>query len=320
MDLAGRRVGQRRYTDIDNVGFVLRSVYKYDRALLGLAALNAVFSSITHFVPILMPKLVNDQLTTGGAPGTVLAIVAVFSAALCVSASIAQTAGNWLSHRFIVVRLRLIAESGYKFMTMDFQNLEDRKVLDMAQRGDRACNNNADGVEGVMHRLLSSSSRVIVLTGATAVITLLHPLLLLAIAALIAINYSVSTRARRLDKAINVGLAKVWRRVNHISGVMSNFDYGKDIRLFGMKDFLLARYGDEQQRLNDGNRRLERVWLHQRQGDEWGWSAWSLEHSPRGLRPGRKCWSAFRSNWRSTASGWRATGNGGTRRRKVRWR
>ena len=21
-----------------------------------------------------------------------------------------------------------------------------------------------------------------------------------------------------------------------------------------------------------------RVWLHQRQGDEWGWSAWSLEH------------------------------------------
>ncbi|NLN26584.1 MAG: hypothetical protein GX161_00020, partial [Firmicutes bacterium] len=66
-------------------------------------------------------------------------------------------------HRFIVVRLRLIAESGYKFMTMDFQNLEDRKVLDMAQRGDRACTNNADGVEGVMHRLLSSSSRVIVL-------------------------------------------------------------------------------------------------------------------------------------------------------------
>lgn len=49
--------------------------------------------------------------------------------------------------RFIVVRLRLIAESGRKFISMDFEHLEDPTVLDLSQKGDRACDNNADGVE-----------------------------------------------------------------------------------------------------------------------------------------------------------------------------
>ena len=146
---------KRKYSDMDNVAFVIDAVSRHDRALLGLAAVNALSSSVSGFVPVFMPKLVIDQLTQGGAPSTVLAIITLLSIVLFVSTGIDQTSRNWLNNRFIVVRLRMIAESGIKFMTMDFQNLEDPKVLDLSQKGDRACNNNSDGIEGVMHRLLS---------------------------------------------------------------------------------------------------------------------------------------------------------------------
>ncbi len=60
-------------------------------------------------------------------------------------------------------------------MTMDFQNLEDPEVLDISKRGDRACNNNQNGVEGVMRRLLSILGRLVVLAGCSAIIAMLHP-------------------------------------------------------------------------------------------------------------------------------------------------
>jgi len=252
---------KRKYSDMDNVAFVIDAVSRHDRALLGLAAVNALSSSVSGFVPVFMPKLVIDQLTQGGAPSTVLAIITLLSIVLFVSTGIDQTSRNWLNNRFIVVRLRMIAESGIKFMTMDFQNLEDPKVLDLSQKGDRACNNNSDGIEGVMHRLLSLFGGFVVLAGTSTVITMLHPLLLVAIVLLLVINFCASSSARRLDKKIDDDLAKVRRRSNYISRIMSDFAYGKDIRLFGMRDFLLSRYGIEQEQLMEGNRKIERVWF-----------------------------------------------------------
>jgi ABC-type multidrug transport system fused ATPase/permease subunit len=251
----------RKYGTASNIAFVIRSVREYDRSLLALALVNAVFTALGRFVPVLMPKYVIDQLTGGGTPAMVLIIVVVFGIAMLLAEGIGRTSGNSVANRFIVVRLRLIARSGQKFMTTDYQNLENPAVLDLSKKGDRACNNNRDGVEGVMHRLLSLCSRALVLAGAGAVITLLHPLMLLIIAVLLAVDFVVSTRTRRLDKQVNDTLAPVQRKLDYMANVMSDFAYGKDIRLCAMSLFLLARYRAEQQQLLAGHTRIQRMWL-----------------------------------------------------------
>ena len=251
----------RRYSALSNAAFVVSSIQEYDKALLAVACLHAVFSAAMRFVPILLPKYVIDAVSQGAAPGAVLRVALGFGLVLLIAESAGKVAHNHLQNRFIVVRLRLIARSGRKFMSADYEHLEDPEVLDLARRGDRACDNNANGVEGVMHRLLSIFGRAIVLAGSGAIIATLHPLMLAVIAGLLAVNFAVSSRARKADKAINDSLATTHRRLGYITGTMSDFAYGKEIRLFGMKRFLLSKYGEEQSRVLDGETAIQRIWL-----------------------------------------------------------
>ena len=261
MDTSPKEPPRPAYTLASTVGFVIGAVREYDRPLLLLAAMNALFSAVNQFVPVLLPKFVIGEIVAHANPAAMIDVVVGFGAVLLASQSIERTTGQSLFNRFITVRLRLIARSGRKFMTTDFQNLEDPAILDLSQRGDRACSNNADGVEGVMHRLLSLFSGGIVLAGSIAIIATLQPLLLAAFGTLLGANFLVTTRARRLDKLANDGLAKVRRRLDYLAGVMRDFTYGKDTRLLGMKRFLLPRYSEEQHRLLDGEVTIRRIWL-----------------------------------------------------------
>lgn len=252
---------RRKYTHASNVAFVIDSIRQFDKPLLNLAVISAVFSAIGQFVPVFMPKSIIDQLTEGGTPGNIIMLVVVFSVIMLISECINKVVGNMLSSRFITVRLRLIARSGKKFMTTDFQNLENPAVLDLSRKGDRACDNNQDGIEGVMHRLLWLFSRVIVLIASSAIITMIHPVLLLIIATLLAFNFIITTRTKKLDKQANDALTKTQRKLQYMTNTMSDFSYGKDVRLFSMKKFLMPRYKDEQQHIFNGRMKIQQIWL-----------------------------------------------------------
>lgn len=139
-----------KYSVLSNVIYILDGIREYDKWLLLFVLVNVIFASFGQFVPVIMPKLIIDQLTNGGSAKTVIILSVAFGAAMFLANGIANTSESSISTRFISVRLKFIARSGKKFMTTDFQNLENPKVLDMSQKGDRACNNNADGIEGIM--------------------------------------------------------------------------------------------------------------------------------------------------------------------------
>lgn len=112
-----------------------------------------------------------------------------------------------------------------------------------------------------MHRLLWLFSRVIVLIASSAIITMIHPVLLLIIATLLAFNFIITTRTKKLDKQANDALTKTQRKLQYMTNTMSDFSYGKDVRLFSMKNFLMPRYKDEQQHIFNGRMKIQQRWL-----------------------------------------------------------
>ncbi|NLG85568.1 MAG: ABC transporter ATP-binding protein [Firmicutes bacterium] len=56
-------------------------------------------------------------------------------------------------------------------------------------------------------------------------------------------------------------MAKVRRKLDYIKGVMADFSYAKEIRLFGMKDFIAARYVREQKECFEGSMKIQAIWL-----------------------------------------------------------
>lgn len=275
-----------RYSAGNTVMFIVRSIWEYDRWLLAIAPVLAITRAAERFVPMLMPKYVIDQVTAHGDPIIVIAIVAVSGLVLAITQSVSTIASNNLSARFTFVRLCLIARSGKKFMTTDFQNLEDPAVLDLAHKGDWACVNNNEGLEGVMRSLMSLLERTIVLAGSTAVIVTLHPLMLLLMGFLFGTRFILSSRARILAKQENDSLTTTRRKSNYLSNVMQDFAFGKDIRLFGMKNLLVSKFRQENNQLFAGRCKILTIWLRHNGVQSviaavqelitYGWLCWSV--------------------------------------------
>lgn len=249
-----------RYSVRSNVKYVLAGITEYDRWLLPLVGVNVVFAALGQMVPVVMPKLIIDQLTGAGTPRDIALLSAIFGLLLLIANGVTTASEISIQFRFINVRLKFIARSGQKFMTMDFQNLEDPKVLDISQKGDRACNDNQNGIEGVMHRTQAVASKVLTLLSTGVVISFLNPLILLLLIGLLVINFVVSSNTRKKDKAENDLLAPVWRRLGYLNSIMSDFSFAKDIRLFSVQDMLKNRYTAEQKNRFAGQDKIWKLW------------------------------------------------------------
>ncbi len=250
-----------KYGLLGNLLFVMRGIREFDWKLFLWVGLNDVFSALGQMVPLIFPKLIIDKLTNGGGARQVVLLALSFGAAMFVTSGVTNLTNNIISIRMISARLRFIAKSGYKFMTMDFQNLENPDILDLSQKGDRAYNDNNSGVEGVMHRLQSSLGHILTLAGTATVLSIMGTEILLVVLAVLSINFVISGIARKKDKAENDKLAPFWRKLNYLTYTVSDFAYAKDIRLFGMKGFILGRYGDEQKSVFKGFMKIQKMWL-----------------------------------------------------------
>lgn len=165
------------------------------------------------------------------------------------------TAENKTWYRFIKIRMHMILERIDKALHMNYQLLEQPEVLDIHQRATSATGGNNYGVEGMM-RLMSTLGRNLFTVIVTSVaVVVLDWRLIFALVVITVVQYLYFLRIIKLDKI------KYWnvrtpvnREVNYMERVTQDFDYAKDIRLFHMKDFLLAKQKfiyAKQEKLND---------------------------------------------------------------------
>ncbi|NLG85569.1 MAG: hypothetical protein GX493_13445 [Firmicutes bacterium] len=78
----------------NNTLFILKSIKEYDRHLLGLVTVNALFSALGQFVPVFAPKCIIDELRGGGSIRSVIIIVIISGFVAFVSDSISKTSAK----------------------------------------------------------------------------------------------------------------------------------------------------------------------------------------------------------------------------------
>jgi ATP-binding cassette subfamily C protein len=241
-----------RYSLAENFMWMLRCIREFDPRLFAWIAMNAVSTALGHMVPIVMPKLIIDELTGGGRIERVVTLAVLFGAALFITNGITGISYGFgtipsgsMSIRFIALRIRFHARQNLKNMTLDYQKLEDPETLDMAQRAERAMNGNYEGVEGMSRLVLTMFRSLLTLIGTVSVVVVMGYWLLLVTLGVLIVNYAVSNRARIRDKQIADALAPTNRQIEYMERMSGDFKYGKDIRIYSLKDFILTRLNKE---------------------------------------------------------------------------
>lgn len=235
-----------RYGLVKNTAYMIGKLWQYGRFTVVLMILGAFSQSIMKYLWSYIGKYVIDivqmqaempEKDTSMLVSFLLVMTAAEFAFIGTNTVVNNRIGMW----FLRVHTRMITERIDKVLSMNYQTLEQPHMLDMFQRANRATIGGT-GVEGMMRGLFNISVQVVTMTVSVSAIIGLDWRLILVLTLAMLINYLSFLSSIRGDKReFWDKMPATWRRENYMQRCTQDFDYAKDIRLFGMKDWLLGK-------------------------------------------------------------------------------
>lgn len=233
----------KKYGLFSNINYVLKNIKKVSKLLLFLLPVGAVIAIFQKYLWTFITKFIIDLITRDGNFKNLLVTVIIFTL-ITVLFFFLQT---WYYNKkwplCIKVRMNQILKLNMLMMRMPFQFTEDPELLDCCQKARNALGGNQQGFEGMIHQLftfveLSGS----VITGFVIVGTL-NPLVLIGMTLLAVLNFLASNWANRYTKKHYWDpLANWWRKHWYMNMNLGTFEYAKDIRMFGLKNWLIEKF------------------------------------------------------------------------------
>ena len=235
----------REYGLMSNIRWTLSAMRRHSNGLLALIPIGIVCAPLMNYLWTFISKFVIDMITGEAGWQALLWIMGIFTVIQLVSTMLNTYYNSETGWRFIDTRFKLIGEKNRKVMTIDFEHLENPDVMDCYQKASNACNGNGEGIEGMMRQLVNFFMTLAVTAVGLCILGAFNPWIILALAAISAVSCFVGNRFNKISKEkIWDPLAPWWRKDNYMRWQITDFTPAKDIRLFGLRDWLVGKYRD----------------------------------------------------------------------------
>lgn len=239
----------KRFKSIDNIIFVFKHIYLWQRSIFISIGLYSIFHAVSPFIWIYIPKFLIDELL---GEGRLDIIVQILGLGLLLAGTVGflteYLQGNFRM-KMNVIRYNFIHMLSEKSMTMDFPYTEDPKTLNDINIALRTVQNPMNGVGIVILKLFSIFGSAIGFFGFVAIIFNLSPLVLLVLICTVILAYGLMVKAKNYERSRKDDLVDEERKSHYASSTLSDFQYGKDIRTYGLKDILLSKKHESNKRL-----------------------------------------------------------------------
>ncbi|MCR5279935.1 MAG: ABC transporter ATP-binding protein/permease [Lachnospiraceae bacterium] len=255
----------KQFGVFSNTKYIIRKMAQYQPSVIFLMALGVVCWSVISYFWGIFGKYVIDiiESSEGEAAEARLIRLIVIAGGIALLLNIGGTiSGSKTWYRLINVRMHMITERIAKVMELKYELLEKPDVMDVAERAGQATGGNVNGVEGMMHGLSDLCQNGLTVIVTFVAVTVLDPRLIIAMVVLTVLQYLYFRHINKVDKKLVWDeLSSSWRSRHYMERITQDFDFGKDIRLFGLKDFLTGKLNDINKVFIDKNDLHHRLWL-----------------------------------------------------------
>lgn len=123
--------------------------------------------------------------------------------------------------------------------------MEDPKFMEENGRALESCNSNDNGVEGVYHKLFSLPAVSLTVIILAIWIGLVNVWILLGLLLKLATSIWIKRKVNSYEYEMKGKIQKQERKKRYYYDTSYDFGYGKDIRIYNLKDRILANYREE---------------------------------------------------------------------------
>lgn len=252
----------REYGLLSNIRYIMGNMFRYGPIFKLLIPIGIVCAPMMNYLFTFISKFIIDMITSENDWKSLLWIIALVTAAQIIFVML----NTWYYSKwsyFSAVRFRMMVEKNRKAMTIDFRNIEDSDVLDCYQKAGNACGGNSQGIEGMMRQIVNLLSSLAVAIVGLIILGTMNIGIVLIMAALAAVTFVVRNKTgAKAKREVWDPLAPWWRKNNYLSNLTSDFSAAKDIRMFGLSDWLTEKFRQEKKVRMEAQKTNAKIWIH----------------------------------------------------------
>lgn len=234
-------VKKKKRKRLSNIYFVYRHMMKWHPESMVILILNTFAVSVAPFIWVFVPKLVIDELQGQANLERILYILGI---TLLVTSIVHFTKEACIGvYRMKMSRIRMLfgLELHGKAMRLDYHHVESAETQTMLSRATRTTSNPNFGMGGVMKYSFSFVGYVIGFIGYIGILLSLHPLVLLYLLISVWTVYKLKKKADKYRYSREDDARYVNRKSRYLARTMTDFEFGKDTRIYQLKDMLLSK-------------------------------------------------------------------------------
>lgn len=233
-----------------NISYTVRGMVQNDRTLCFLIPLGVLCVPFTKYLWIGIARRIVDGITGQGGTELLRMVLAgtVIQMLASVGVSYSQGETEW---RYIYGRLLMMLATNRKAMEIDFEHLEDSDVMDCHEKAAMAASSNWVGLEGMMRELAHFLESLAIVAVGLLILGTMNFVVVFLMCGLAVLSFLIKNHTEAVIKEkIEDPQAPYRRKQNYMQDTATDFGAAKDIRMFGIREWLLERFREINEEIN----------------------------------------------------------------------
>ena len=212
--------------------------------LLWLSSLSGILACIINITGMITTPLVLDLLESGKSIVIFMQTIGLVIGLLIVLTGVKTYLHFYMSIPMIFCRTGIIESIAEKFSITSFPNIEDEKFLKLQEKASSACNNNSKATEDIWNKIEDLVRYFFSLLIYFVILTKLKWWILLLIIGTSVLEHTINRQIVQWQYNHRDEETTLFKRVMYFWRQSKDVGLGKDIRIFGMKSWLMDMFDD----------------------------------------------------------------------------
>ena len=249
-----------KYSLFNNIVYVIKMQLKINRMSLVWLVMTIPFDLVLAFLGIYLPKLAVQAAMSGTDYKTFILRLAVIFAAMIVCQVLSSLVGNRQSVSSIRFLNRMIKNQMKKCLLTDYENIESQDFRTLMDRSDQILwrSGGLSAVERISVDLNGLILNVLKYFLFSAVLSFANPFLVVYLTVMPVLNFFAAKYVQKFQFQNKEEMSVLDKRLWYIANIGSSFDASKDIRIYGLTDWIIQKYRDTMKRRMSWNIRVAR--------------------------------------------------------------
>ena len=228
-----------KYNLWQNSWYMVKLAWRYSKSVLAICIILAAATTGETVVQLLIAPGILQKLELRASLPQLLGAIAIFTGALILFAAAKEYFDlNKLFGR-VTVRIKLIEAIAEKMAQTSYENLLDTAFLQRKERASSACDDNQSPAESIWLTWTNILANLLGFAVYLALLSSLSPLLILAVIATTAAGYFVSRKVNQFGYLHREEEAAYTAEMRYVKRTVTSRAFAKDIRIFGLKPWLM---------------------------------------------------------------------------------